>query len=110
MRDYYDSILQALIIDLRIFTGSNVVAGLAALGLLFSSHFRGLRKVEIFSMFIFASVVVSTRLYIDGLTFYRILLNWHMGWWYPIGVSITSVDLYREYAPKEEGRKEQQGR
>ena len=100
IRNYYQSTLEELVIDLRIFTGSNIVAGLVALVLLLSRHFRGVRQVEIFSLFIFASVAVSTCMYLDGLSFFRILFKWHLGWSYPGGVALTAVYLYQRYGPE----------
>lgn len=97
IRSFYQSTLEELIIDLRIFTGSNGVAGLVALVLLLSRQFRGLRQVEVFSFFIFASVALSSYLYLDGLSFFRILFKWHLGWSYPAGVAFTAVHLYRRY-------------
>ncbi len=101
IRNYYRSTLEELVIDLRIFTGSNVVAGLIALVLLLSGHFRGVRQVEVFSLFIFASVAVSSWMYLDGLSFFRMLFKWHLGWSYPAGVALTAVYLYRRYAPNQ---------
>ncbi|WP_294405241.1 hypothetical protein [Prosthecobacter sp.] len=101
IRNYYQSTLAELVIDLRIFTGSNVVAGLAALILLWSRHFRGQRQVEVFSLFIFASVAISSYLYLDGLSFFRILFKWHLGWSYPGSVALTAVYLYQRYGKKQ---------
>lgn len=100
IRSYDQSTLQELVIDLRIFTGSSVVAGLVALVLLLSRHFRGRRQVEVFSLFIFASVVISSYLYLDGLSFFRILFKWHLGWSYPSGVAFTAFYLHHRYGQK----------
>jgi hypothetical protein len=101
IRNYYQSTLEELVIDLRIFTGSNVVAGLVALVLLLRRTFRGSRQVEVFSLFIFASVALSSSMYLDGLSFFRILFKWHLGWSYPASLALTAVYLYRHYGPKQ---------
>ncbi|OYW70548.1 MAG: hypothetical protein B7Z37_30390 [Verrucomicrobia bacterium 12-59-8] len=98
IRNYYQSTLDELVIDLRIFTGSNVVAGLVALVLLLSRHYQSERRVEVFSLFIFASVVISSYLYLDGLSFFQILFKWHLGWSYPAGIALTAASLYRRYS------------
>ncbi len=97
IRNYYQSTLDELVIDLRIFTGSNAVAGLVALVLILGRHFQSVRRVEVFSLFIFASVAISSCLYLDGLSFFRILFKWHLGWSYPAGIILTAVHLYRRY-------------
>jgi hypothetical protein len=97
IRDYYETTLRDLIVDLRIFTGSNIAAGLFGLILLCSSRIGSLREVQVFSLVIFASVVISSYAYIDGLSFFRILFKWHMGWSYPVGIIITSFYIYYQY-------------
>ena len=99
IRNYYQSTLEELVIDLRIFTGSNVVAGLVALVLLLGSPLRGVRQVEVFSIFIFAGVAISSWMYLDGLSFFRILFKWHLGWSYPAGIVTTAVYLYLRFGP-----------
>lgn len=101
IRDYYQSTLEELVIDLRIFTGSNVVAGIVALVLLLGRPLRGVRQVEVFSMFIFASVAISSWMYLDGLSFFRILFKWHLGWSYPAGVVTTAVYLHQRFGQKQ---------
>ncbi len=97
IRDYYESTLRELIADLRIFTGSNIAAGLFGLILLCTSRIGSLREVQVFSRVIFVSVVISSCAYIDGLSFFRILFKWHIGWSYPIGIGITALYIYYQY-------------
>jgi hypothetical protein len=53
--------------------------------------------VQIFSLVVFVSVVISSYAYVDGLSFFRILFKWHMGWSYPVGIGITAFYLYCQY-------------
>lgn len=95
--EYYHSILAELVIDLRIFSGSNFLAGLVALLLLFSKRKVDIRQIEIFSLFIFGSVVLSTWMYLDGMSFFRILFKWHLGWSYPLAISGFATYFYTKY-------------
>ena len=97
IRDYYETTLRELMVDLRIFTGSNIAAGLFGLILLCSSRTGRLREVQVFSLVVFASVVISSYAYIDGMSFFRILFKWHMGWTYPVGIGTTAFYLYYQY-------------
>lgn len=97
IRDYYETTLRELIVDLRIFTGSNIAAGVIGIILLCSSRIGGLREVRVFSLVVFASVVMSSYAYLDGLSFFRILFKWHIGWSYPVGIGITTFYIYYKY-------------
>ena len=110
IRDYYETTLRELIVDLRIFTGSNIAAGLVGILLLCSSRIGSLREVQIFSLAVFASVVMSSYAYVDGMSFFRILLKWHMGWSYPIGIGTTALYLYYQYLEKKKQNKSDQAR
>jgi hypothetical protein len=97
IREYYETTLRDLIVDLRIFTGSNIAAGLFGLILISVSRIGSLREVQVFSLIIFASVVISSYAYIEGLSFFRILFKFHMGWSYPVGIVITAFYVYYQY-------------
>ena len=95
---HYQSILGALVRDLRIFSGSNLVAGIFALWLLLSGKPGRDGKVIAFSFVIFAAVAYSTLSYIDGVSFFlRILFTTHLGWWYPAGIALTILWLALEH-------------
>ena len=94
VRAYYDDTLTALIRDFRIFSGSNAVAGIIALVLALRRP-RGIRKYALwFSFLLFAAVLFSSYLYIDGMSFFRILFRSHMGWWYPVSLLIMTSRLF----------------
>lgn len=97
VRGYYQSTLTELVRDLRIFSGSNIGAGLFAIFLLLSPRFKGNKKLITFSFVIFAAVAYSTFSYIDGVSFLTILLKWHLGWWYPVGILLTILGLVFEF-------------
>jgi len=104
VRDYYDETMAALIRDLRIFSGSNLTASILALILALRSP-KGLRKYALwFSFLLFAAVLFSSYLYIDGMGFFSILFKWHLGWWYPIGLFLTTTQLFIDYGRKPFGK------
>ena len=51
-----------------------------------------------FSFLMFAAVLCCSYLYIDDLTFFRILFRTHMGWWYPVFLCVVFIGLYLEYS------------
>lgn len=97
VRDYYDSTMAALIRDLRIFSGSNLTASIVALILALRSPKDSRKYALWFSFLVFAAVILSSFLYIDGMGFFGILFKWHLGWWYPIGLGITTAQLLIDY-------------
>ncbi len=95
--DYYQSVLSELITDLRIFSASNLVAGLFCLWLVFHPKFRANPKVIAFSMIVLISVALSSYGYIEGFSFFKILFKWNLGWWYPVGIALTIGVIYVDY-------------
>jgi len=108
IRDYYETTLRELIVDFRIFTASNIAAGLFGIILLCSSRIGSLREVQVFSLVVFASVVISSYAYVDGLSFFRILFKWHIGLSYPVGIGITTFYLYYQYLETKKQNKSEQ--
>jgi hypothetical protein len=97
IRTFYDNTLAALIADLRIFSSSNLSAGLIALWLTYRSR-EGVRKPLVwFSLLMFVAVLNCSYVYLDDLTFFRILFRTHMGWWYPAFLCVVLAGLYLEY-------------
>lgn len=107
VHSHYQAILEALVRDLRIFSGSNAVAGLFAMCLLLTRQSRDNGKVIAFSFVVFAAVAFSSYSYLEGVSFLRILLNSHLGWWYPVGIMMMIVALVLEYGLHKEKTAEQ---
>lgn len=97
IRRFYDKTLNALIVDLRVFSISNLVAGLVAFGLAYQSSTKIRKPIVWFSFLIFVAVLYCSSMYIDGLTFFRILFSTHMGWRYAAVLCVTIVALYLDY-------------
>ena len=94
---YFDETVDALISDLRLFSLSNLMAGLAALLMAYKSPRRIRAQLVWFSCLMCGAVVYSSYLYVDDMTFFRILTRAHMGWWYPILLCIMIVMLIRDF-------------
>jgi hypothetical protein len=97
VRSFYENTLNALIRDLRIFSVSNLVAGLIAFGLAYRSSNEIRKPIVWFSFLMFAAVLYCSYMYIDDLNFFRILFRTHMGWWYAALLSIMILALYLDY-------------
>lgn len=94
IRSFYDRTLVALISDLRIFSVSNLCAATLATALAFWSRKDIQKSVVWLSLLMLVAVLYSSYLYVDGLTFFRILFQTHMGWWYPIFLCVVLAGLY----------------
>jgi hypothetical protein len=97
IREFYDNTLSALIADLRIFSVSNLIAGLIAFGLSYRSSADIRKPIVWFSFLMVVGVLYCSYLYIDDLTFFRILFRAHMGWWYAVFLCVMIVALYLDY-------------
>ena len=97
IQSYYQSILDELIRDLRIFSGSNLLAGAFGIWLLVSRKVGVPRKALAFTFVIFLVVAISTYNYLDGITFLSVLFKWHMGWWYPILIIVNCLYMARNF-------------
>ena len=97
IRTFYDETLNALITDLRIFSISNLIAGLIALSLAYRSSREVRKPIVWFSFLMFVGVIYCSYLYIDHLTFFRILFRSHMGWWYAAFLGVMIAALYLDY-------------
>ena len=98
IRSFYNNTLNALIADLRIYSLSNLIAGLLAFGLAYRSTSDIRKPIVWFSFVMFVAVLYCSYLYVDELTFFRILFRTHMGWWYVAFLGVMIVALYLDYA------------
>lgn len=97
IRLFYDDTLASLISDLRIFSLSNLFAGAVAFLLAFRSTSGVQKPVIWFSYIMFVAVLYCSYMYLDQLTFFRILFQMHMGWWYAATLLVMIAGLYLEH-------------
>ena len=88
--------IDALLRDLRIFSGSNFVAGFVALLFAFRSPPKVRALLVWLSFLMFVAVCFASYIYIDDFSFFRILSGGHMGWFYPFLLSYFIIRLFWE--------------
>ena len=94
IRVFYDNTLESLVKDLRIFSVSNLVAGVIAFFLAYLSKPNIRKSVVLVSFAMCIAVLYGSYLYVDNLTFFRILFRAHLGWWYPVTLGLTIAAAY----------------
>jgi hypothetical protein len=99
IRDYFEKTLNRLLFDLRIFFGSNLVAALVALVCAWRGRADRLPRLLLVCGLLLASVVFSAYMYVDSFSYFKILFNSYMGWWYPAVLGITFLSLVVEPGP-----------
>jgi hypothetical protein len=112
IRAYADGTLRRLLRDVRIFTGTNVVASVMAAALAYrwrrrpdagaaaadESRVRA-REVDLawVGALLLTSVTVNSYQYVNHMTYFRILTNAFLGWWYAAFVAFMFVWLGSRY-------------
>lgn len=96
LRTYYDSVVSSLLSTVRIFAGTNIVAGLV--GLIVCLWYRNTKIALIlwFSISLCLAVFYGCWLFVDSLSFFSILFRFHMGWSYPCYVIAACVLMFSE--------------
>lgn len=93
---HFDHTFQRLMVDLRIFFGSNLVAFALAAFLLWRSAELGTGH-RVVSATVTLATLFSAVMYIDQNWFFTILLNSYVGWSYPAGTALLCGWLLYEY-------------
>lgn len=93
IRMFYDDTLMALVIDLRIFTASNLVVAIVASCLALHSMARHGKLIAGISILMFVSVLYCSSLYVENLTFFRILFRLHLGWRYAVLLAVMLLAM-----------------
>jgi hypothetical protein len=99
IREHFEKTLNRLLFDLRIFFGSNLVAALVALVCAWRGRTDRLPRLLLVCGLLLASVAFSTYMYVDSFSYFKILFNSYMGWWYPAVLGITFLSLVVEHGP-----------
>jgi hypothetical protein len=103
VRRYYDRTIAGLVRDLRIFSGSNLVAAILAGYLALRAQGPALRRLLVIAGVLLVSLAYGTLMYIDEFDYFRILFNSYIGWWYPVLLAGAYCDFYWEYGLGELG-------
>jgi hypothetical protein len=83
IRAHFNNVLGRLFTDLRIFSGSNVIAACIAFLWALRSERETTIWLRLCSLLLLLSTAFAAYLYIDSLSFFTILFNCYLGWTYP---------------------------
>jgi hypothetical protein len=94
IRMHYNNVLRRLITDLRIFSGSNVVAACIAFVCAWRSPGRQALQLTLISALLLVAIGLGVYFYIDDFSFFTILFNWYLGWVYPALIALLFITMY----------------
>lgn len=100
IREHYNKVLRRLFTDLRIFSGSNVVAACLAFFCAWRSQGRPSPQLILISTLLLVAIGFSIYLYIDGFSFFTILFDWYLGWAYPVIMAVLFLCIYLDYVSR----------
>lgn len=94
LRNHYNRTLKKLVKDLRIFCGTNIVAGLLGVILAFKSQGGNERVLLVYCGVLLFAIGTAVYSYIDRMGFFTILLDNFMGWEYPLVIAFAFIGSY----------------
>lgn len=97
VKSYYEETLARLIFDLRIFSVTNVITAAIALWLSLRSDPKTVARSSWISCLLMGALLYSVWLYIDHMSFFKIMFRIHLGWTYPIFILVAFVALLLDY-------------
>lgn len=100
IRERYNRVLGRLFTDLRIFSGSNVVAACIAFLCAWRSPKRPALQLILISAVLLVAIGLSVYYYIDGFSFFTILFALYLGWSYPALIGMLFLKIYFDYASR----------
>ena len=92
---HYQRVLKALILNVRIFSISNFVFSSLALLLLLYGRLTTSVAVVALSLTMFGAVCYGSYMFVDSLSFFRIIVGMPHIWSYPLLLSLFTADNYR---------------
>jgi hypothetical protein len=97
IRTHYNNVLDRLFTDLRIFSGSNVLAALIAFSCAWRSPRRPSLELTLISALLLAALGLGIFFYIDEFSFFTILFDCYLGWWYPFLLGVLFISNYMDF-------------
>ncbi|HYE20792.1 MAG TPA: hypothetical protein VEA69_20260, partial [Tepidisphaeraceae bacterium] len=94
-REHWDKTLDRLMLDLRIFSGSNLVAALLAGGLAWGATGRRIEHLMLPAIVLLVSVGFGVYMYVDRMSYFRILMGLYLGWTYPVFLALIFLRWYQ---------------
>jgi hypothetical protein len=99
IRVHYNKVLRRLFTDLRIFSGSNVVAACLAFVCAWRTRGRPSLHLTVISSLLLVATGLAVWFYIDSFSFFTILFDGYFGWSYPAVIGFLFIRFYIEVAP-----------
>ncbi len=96
IRAHYGQVLGRVLGDLRIFTGTNFIAALLAAACAWRGNRKPRAPLVTVSALLLAATLFSSFYYIDSFSFFHILFDSFLGWWYPVLLTLIFTRLYIE--------------
>ena len=99
VREHWNSTLTRLLLDLRIFCGSNLVAAVVAGWCALSAKEGRPTRLLGVGALLLGSLIYCAYAYVDRLSYFRILFELYVGWWYPILLGAAFGWMYVTHGP-----------
>ena len=96
---YYDKVLSRLILDVRVFAVTNVIAAAAAWWFAYQSQEKIYAHLLIASGILFLAIILCVMQFIDDFTFFRIITNSTTITSYPLTMIGLFAWLYHDLSP-----------
>lgn len=103
IRNYYNETLTALINDLRIFALSNMLAAMAGFAMLRHAPPQLEQAFLVYAIALAAAVLFNAMIYVDEMSFFQIMFQTHLGWWYPVALLLASLRFYYALKQNQQG-------
>jgi hypothetical protein len=96
VKDHFKRVFDNIIIDLQVFCLTNIIGFLLVLALILFGKVKD-NRVYIPAFILFTAIGYGMFSYVDQSWFFNILLDSHMGIWYPLLIISTSVWLWYKW-------------
>lgn len=100
IRGHYDKVLGRILGDLRIFAGTNCLAAAIACGFAWRAGSAARVPLLAVSAMLLAATLFCVCYYIERFSFFRIMSDSFVGWWYPGLLVVTFGWLLNEVRQK----------
>jgi hypothetical protein len=98
--DHFRQVFERLVLDLRIFAISNII-GFAVVAWVTRHSATSSPRLHVQAFILFVATVHAMSVYINQNWFFNLLLDFHMGIWYPLSIAATSVDLWYRWRKRQ---------
>jgi hypothetical protein len=97
VRDYYDRVVDRLLLDLKIFFATNAIAGTFAFALAYRSEPRPQASLQLCSLLLLISIGLTSYCYVDSFTFFNMMSDGLLGRVYPALLAAVFFWLLKKF-------------